>query len=73
MPDKMANKALAVEKWGAKQRSKNIPFLESESKYGVVFNGFPLMLLLYILNDSHCTSTILGRLSSPWLLGPTCL
>lgn len=73
MPERMANKALAVEKCGAKHFSKKIPLRLRESKKGVVFNGLPLILLLYMLNDSHCTSTILGRLSNELLLGAICL
>ncbi len=69
MPVIIAKSPLAVEKCGEKQRSKKIPFLHSESKYGVVFSRLPLIVLLYMLNDSHITNTMFGRLSNALLPG----
>src|SRR5690606_29693116 len=73
IPVIIANNPLAVEKCGVKQRSKKIPFSAIELKYGVVLSGLPLMLLLYMLNDSHNTSTTFGLLSSASVPGITCL
>src|SRR5690349_5689444 len=71
MPVMMANSPRAVEKCGVKHRSKKIPCLVNESKKGVASRALPLMLLLYILNDSHITSTTLGLLSRALLPGCT--
>src|SRR5688572_15188165 len=59
-----ANNPLAVEKCGVKHFSKKIPCFVSSLKYGVVLSGLPLMLLLYMLKDSHNTSTTFGLLSN---------
>src|ERR1700694_1807565 len=60
MPVSVAKRPRAVEKCGVKQRLKKIPCVVSDWKNGVVLSGLPLMLLLYMLNDSQSTSTILG-------------
>ena len=71
MPVNNANKPLAVEKCGEKQRSKKIPLSVIDLKYGVVLSRLPLMLLLYMLKDSHITNTMFGWLSRAMLPGNT--
>src|ERR1051325_8332878 len=56
----IANIPRAVEKCGVKHRLKKIPLSQSDLIYGVVFNGLPLMLVLYMLNDSQTTKTTFG-------------
>src|SRR5436305_1987078 len=71
MPVTTANIPLAVEKCGVKQRLKNIPLSQSDLMYGVVFSGLSLMLVLYMLNDSHTTKTTFGLAVKNFEVGST--